>query len=151
MTALTMPRVGSHSRRLQRARRRRGTTTVEFAICLPLVLLLFFGALEFSRINMLRHTIAQAAYEGARRGIVPGATADQVRTAATDVLDSISATSYTIDVVPSTLAPETTQVTVSISLPLPENCWVPSVFFSSSTVSKSFTMEREKYETVTVP
>jgi len=130
---------------------RRGTTTVEFAICLPLVLLLFFGAMEFSRINMLRHTIAQAAYEGARRGIVPGATADQVRTTAADVLGSIWAASYTIDVVPATITPQTTQVTVSISLPLAQNCWVPSVFVSGGTVSKSFTMEREKYETVTVP
>jgi Flp pilus assembly protein TadG len=130
---------------------RRGTAAVEFAMTAPVLFLLLFGALEFSRANMLRHTIAEAAYEGARRGIVPGATADEVRGAATGILSSASAMDYTIDVAPETIAPDTPQITVNIALPLARNSWVPSLFFRERTLLKSFTMDREKYETATVP
>src|SRR5688572_28302526 len=111
------------------ARRRRATTTVEFAVTLPLVLLLFFGSIEFGRVNMLRHSAAQAAYEGARRGIVPGATADDVKTAAGQILDSTFASSYTVTVTPSTITRNTTEVTVNISLPLADNSWVVPRYF----------------------
>jgi Flp pilus assembly protein TadG len=130
---------------------RRGTTTVEFAVCLPLVLLLFFGAFEFSRVNMLRHTLSEAAYEGARRGIVPGATADDVRTVTTNVLSTAFASSYTIDVAPEEISSDEPEVTVSISLPVADNSWVSSFFFTNSTLTKSFTLRREKYDTATVP
>ncbi len=55
--------------------------TVEFAICFPLLLLFFFAAFEFCRANMIRQTADNAAYEGARRAIVPGATAEDARAA----------------------------------------------------------------------
>jgi len=130
---------------------RNGTTTVEFAVCLPLVLLLFFGSIEFSRVNMLRHTITAAAYEGARRGIVPGATADDVRTVATSVLSSASATAYTIDVVPANITADTAEVTVTVSLPISSNSWVACAFFSGQSLTRTFTLRRERYETATVP
>jgi len=131
--------------------RRRATTTVEFAVCLPLVMLLFFGSIEFARVNMLRHTLTAAAYEGARRGIVPGATADDVRTIATSVLSSAYATAYTIDVSPATITAATTEVTVTVSLPIDQNSWVASMFFSGKSLSKSFTLRREQYDTAMVP
>jgi Flp pilus assembly protein TadG len=133
------------------ARRRSATTTVEFAITLPLVLLLFFGSIEFGRVNMLRHSAAQAAYEGARRGIVPGATADDVRAAAAEILDSTFASSYTVTVTPSTITRHTTEVTVNISMPLSDNSWVVPRFFAGATLSKSFTLQREQNELVSVP
>ncbi|MBX3440075.1 MAG: pilus assembly protein, partial [Planctomycetaceae bacterium] len=57
--------------------RRGGATTVELAIVLPVLFLFVFSAIEFSRLNMLRHLASVAAYEGARQGIVLGATADE--------------------------------------------------------------------------
>jgi Flp pilus assembly protein TadG len=132
-------------------KRRSATTTVEFAVTLPLVLLLFFGSIEFGRVNMLRHSAAQAAYEGARRGIVPGATADDVRAAATEILNSTFASSYTITVTPSTITRHTTEVTVNISLPLASNSWVVPQYFAGATLSRSFTLQREHSELVSVP
>jgi Flp pilus assembly protein TadG len=131
--------------------RRSATTTVEFAVTLPLVLLLFFGSIEFGRVNMLRHSAAQAAYEGARRGIVPGATANDVKTAATQILDSTFARSYTITVTPSTITRQTTEVTVAISMPLSANSWVVPTYFAGTTLSRSFTLQREQNELVSVP
>jgi Flp pilus assembly protein TadG len=137
--------------RVRRPMRRRATTTVEFAVTLPLVMLLFFGSIEFARVNMLRHSAAQAAYEGARRGIVPGATADDVRTVAGQILDSTFASSYTITVTPSTITRNTTEVTVDISLPLTANSWVMPMYFAGKTLTRSFTLQREQNDLVSVP
>jgi Flp pilus assembly protein TadG len=120
-------------------------------VTLPLVLFLFFGSIEFARVNMLRHTVAQAAYEGARRGMVPGATADEVRTVAQEILNSAFASSYTVTVTPATITRTTTQVTVDISLPLATNSWIVPDFFAGKTMTKSFTLQREPNDLVAVP
>ena len=52
------------------ARREAGQELVEFALILPLLLLLFFGIIEFGRAILAYNTIANAAREGARQGIV---------------------------------------------------------------------------------
>ena len=52
------------------ARREAGQELVEFALILPLLLLLFLGIIEFGRAILAYNTIANAAREGARYGIV---------------------------------------------------------------------------------
>ena len=51
-------------------RREAGQELVEFALILPLLLLLFLGIIEFGRAMLAYNTIANAAREGARYGIV---------------------------------------------------------------------------------
>lgn len=48
----------------------RGQDLVEFALVLPLLVLLFFGIIEFGRVIFTYNTLANAAREGARFGIV---------------------------------------------------------------------------------
>jgi Flp pilus assembly protein TadG len=48
----------------------KGAATVEFAIILPLLLLLIFGMIEFSLLMYNKAMITNASREGARRGIV---------------------------------------------------------------------------------
>ena len=55
-----------------RSRARRGAAAVEFAVAAPLLFLFFFSALEFGRMHMVRHTIQNASYEAARRGVSMG-------------------------------------------------------------------------------
>jgi len=62
---------------------RRGAVTVEFALVVPVILLLFFAALELASMNYARHTIGFAAYEGARRVAIPGGTAADATAEAT--------------------------------------------------------------------
>ncbi len=138
------------STRRSRFAQRRGAITVEFALCLPVLLLIFFGAYEFCRANMLRHSADNAAYEGARRGIVPGATADEVRDSAQMVLDWVGAKGATIDVQPATITEETPEVTVTVEVPISANGFVAPMFMTGS-ISSSFTLARELYETSTVP
>ena len=54
--------------------RRRGVTTVEFALVLPILFTFFIGMIEFTRLSNLRHAADNAAYEAARCVVVPGAT-----------------------------------------------------------------------------
>jgi Flp pilus assembly protein TadG len=57
-----------------------GQELVEFALILPLLLLLFLGIIEFGRAMLAYNTIANAAREGARYGIVtPNSGAVQAR------------------------------------------------------------------------
>ncbi len=100
-------------RRMRTTHDRKGALTVEFAMCFPLLLLMFFAAFEFSRANMLRQTAENAAYEGARRAIVPGATADDAKNFAKKMLAIVGAKGANIDVDPKVIEEDTPEVTVT--------------------------------------
>jgi Flp pilus assembly protein TadG len=141
----------TNKRRCRLRRDRSGAVLVEFALCAPILFFFFFTAFEFSRVNMIRQSIENAAYEGSRRGIVPGATADDCKDAARVVLNSISARFANVTVTPAVIAPNTNEVTVRIDVPINENSWVAPFFFKDMTASTSMTMRRERFGTSTVP
>jgi Flp pilus assembly protein TadG len=130
---------------------RTGAVVTEFAICAPLLFFFFFASLEFSRVNMIRQSVENAVYEGARRGIVPGATAANCQASAQAVLNSISASGSTITVTPSVITKDTPQVTVTVTVPVNNNSWVIPVFFEGRNISSSMTLNRERFETSSVP
>jgi Flp pilus assembly protein TadG len=53
-------------------RNERGQSLVEFALVMPLLLLLVFGATEFSRAWLAMNTISAASREGCRLAVVTG-------------------------------------------------------------------------------
>jgi Flp pilus assembly protein TadG len=137
----------NHRRKSTRA----AVVVAEFAICAPILFLFFFASLEFSRVNMLRQSAENAVYEGARRGIVPGATATNCRDSAQVVLNSISANGATITVTPSVITKDTPEVTVAVTIPVNSNSWVFPFFFRDKSISSRMTLQRERFETSTVP
>jgi Flp pilus assembly protein TadG len=139
------------ARRIGGRHARRGAVVTEFAICAPILFFFFFAALEFSRVNMIRQSVENAVYEGSRRGIVPGATADDCRNAAQVVLNMISANNASVTVTPSEIAPTTPEVTVSISVPINSNSWVAPFFFRDKTITNSMTLRRERFGSSSVP
>jgi Flp pilus assembly protein TadG len=130
---------------------RRGAAAVEFALTASVLLLLTFAAIELSRFNQLRHTADNAVYEGVRRGIVPGATADDVLAATQSVLDIVRVRNADITVTPEVIDPDTEEITVSISVPLNDNSWAAPLFFADRSATSSLTMKREKYDYSSVP
>ncbi|MGQ3683784.1 MAG: TadE family protein [Candidatus Loosdrechtia sp.] len=50
--------------------RQKGVATIEFAIILPLLIILVFGIIEFSLLLYDKQVITNASREGARKGIV---------------------------------------------------------------------------------
>jgi Flp pilus assembly protein TadG len=74
-------------RRLRRHGPERGAAAVEFALVLPLFLLLVFGIIDFSRAFNVQLTVSDAAAEGAR-ALSTGATAAVAQQAARAVLQA---------------------------------------------------------------
>lgn len=123
--------------------RRRGVTSVEFALCAPILFLFFFAQLEFTRANMLRNALRTSCYEGCREGIIVGSTSEDIEAAATRNLKAIGFRKYDITVTPSVITDNTREVTVKISAPIAENSWYPPFFLRGVSIDNSMTMERE--------
>ena len=67
----------------------RGAVAAEFALLLPVLLLILFGIIEFGMIMYGREVVTNASREGARAGIVqriPAVTAGEITTVATNYL-----------------------------------------------------------------
>lgn len=123
---------------------RRGLVTVEMALTLPLFFLLLFAAIEFARVNTVLHTLDNATYEGTRRAILPGATAEQAESVAQVVLDAVGVMNATISVIPPILTGDESEVTVEISAPLNANAWISPTFFKDATLTRSCTFSTER-------
>ncbi len=65
---------------------RRGQGIVEFALVLPIFLLLLFGAIELGRAYLDKHLLTNAAREGARVGTLPSSTEPDVTSIIDDFL-----------------------------------------------------------------
>jgi Flp pilus assembly protein TadG len=125
--------------RNRRSRRRRGALTVEFALTAPLAFFLFFSALEFGRMNMVRHSMENAAYEGVRRGLVPNTTDAEVITATRSVLDVVSVKNPSIQV--NNAAEE---VSVTVTANFNDQGWFAPIIFYNKTLSSTLTMSKDK-------
>lgn len=132
-------------RRHPRLRGRRGSTIVEVAIVLPIVLLLFYAQLNFSRANMILNTAAHAAYRGARKGIVPGTNVAKIEADVQSELAALSITDAIVTITPSVISDETPQVTVEVSVPLLPNLFATPTFLGTTTVVRSCTLTREQF------
>ncbi len=122
---------------------RPGAVMVEMAITSGLLFLFFFAALEFSRVAMIRHSVENALYEGARKGIVPGATPAEMQTAARSILLKVGVTGATIDVSPAIIENSTREVSVRIRLPLDQGLYAPANFFRGKSLDRTLVMQRE--------
>jgi len=67
---------------------RGGQAVVEFALILPVFMLMLFGAIEFGRAYYTLHLLTNAAREGARTGALPEQLESDVSTAVDNFLDN---------------------------------------------------------------
>jgi len=137
---------------------RRGASVVEFAIVLPLFLVIVLGIIEFGRAMQVSQLVTNVAREGARRAIIPGSTNTDVQTSITTFLketlnvDGANVT-ITITVTPasgtgipgSTLADaqQGDQVTVTVSVPFDQVALLPGKFLSSTNLTGQCIMRHE--------
>jgi len=118
---------------------RRGAVTVEFALVVPIILLLFFGALDIASMNFARHTIGFAAYEGARKAAIPGNTATHATTEAIRQMGLVGlGTGAAISVTQTNTA-----VTVSIEVPSSGFSWSPLGYFANYSIRETCTLRKE--------
>jgi Flp pilus assembly protein TadG len=123
---------------------RRGAVTVEFAIVAPLVFMVVLGAVELARLNMLVNSMENAAYEGARAGIVPGATVDKVSAGAEEVLTAVGAVNGDVTVEPTVITSLSPTVACTIRIPLDDNTWVTPLFAGGVVLERTCTLNREQ-------
>src|SRR5262249_49128065 len=99
-------------------RNRWGAAAVEFAIVAPVFFLLVFGMIEYGRMVMVQQVITNAAREGARVGVLDGATTSNVTTAVSSYLTSarISGASTSVSPSPPSSASYGAPVTVTVSV-----------------------------------
>ncbi|QEG39900.1 TadE/TadG family type IV pilus assembly protein [Roseimaritima ulvae] len=70
------------------AAKRRGVAAVEFAVCLPVLILLVFGAIEAASFIFLKQSLNVAAYEGCREAIRSTGSNAEAQTKAVAILDA---------------------------------------------------------------
>ena len=122
---------------------RTGAAAVEFALVVPLLLLFIFSAIEFSRANMIRNICENAAMEGARKGILPGATAEDCLAEASELIEIMALQNATVTISPAQILPTTTEITVEVTIPLSENALPMAKFVLGKTMSQTVTLPRE--------
>jgi Flp pilus assembly protein TadG len=131
--------------RSPRRNQRRGLAVVDFALTAPLFFALVFASFEITRVNQLRNSAEIAATEGARRGIIPGATAAECIAAATTEMQNVGAGQFTVTVTPTTIENTTPTIQVTVAVPLTaQNGYFISNWFVGSQLTKSITLERER-------
>lgn len=128
----------------KRAKYRGGAAIVEFAIALPIVLLIFTGMIEISRVLLLQHSADTAAYEGARCGMVPGATSDEASKAAQLLVGAAGLKSASVTVTPTVITEDTPLITVRVEVPIAPNAWISPQWFRNSRVVSEITLFCER-------
>jgi Flp pilus assembly protein TadG len=126
----------------------RGQALVEFALILPIILLLVVGMLEFARAWNLHQVMTDAAREGARRAVLAdatnpkGQTQDSVKKAMWDRLAQFGYDPAKATMAISPLADwKSTGQAITVSLVCPYRFWaVPWMNISMRT---AFTMRNE--------
>lgn len=121
---------------------RRGVTTVEVALTFPILMLILTLSIEAARLNTLRNTLENAAYEGARRAIVPGASATDVENSVRLILRSINTKDAVVTINPATLGNSSGPVVVTVDVPIASNSWVGQT--SSRHMVRACTLSRER-------
>lgn len=103
------------------------------------------ATMEVSRVTIIRHSLDNAAYEGARVGVVPGATSDEVIAAAEAYLSNLQLAGWVVAVAPTPLTDTASEVSVVVSLPLADNSWGSRIFSPNTYLNGRSTLTTERY------
>lgn len=128
----------------KRHRKRRGSATVELAVCLPVVLLIVAGAIEGANFAFLRQTLAQSAYEGIKVAVRRNSNSAQGLVAAGGIVQqrNIQGVTFQFQPDPSTVPPGS-PITLIVTAPGDSNSQFPIGPFSGRTISVRASMAKE--------
>lgn len=104
-----------------RHRRQRGTSLVEMAIVLPLLLLVLFGMIEYGWIFLKSQQLTNAARHGARIAVTPDATTAQVQTAIDSLMADadLDGSGYSITITPGDVSTPAVGEPIEVSISVP--------------------------------
>jgi Flp pilus assembly protein TadG len=111
---------------------RTGAAAVEFAIAISVLLMIIFASIEFVRLTMLKHSVEQASYLAARKGMIIGVESKDVVQAARDHLDLFNLSGEIINVNPADITDDTRVIEVTVDVPVSGNSWISPLYFSGT-------------------
>lgn len=82
---------------------RKGTATVEAAVCVPVLVIVCLGAIELNNQYYLRRSLVIAAFEAGRLVSQDGTRSEDIISFASNVLDERGVQSYTVRLEPRNL------------------------------------------------
>lgn len=133
----------------RRYRRRRtprcGAASVEFAVCLPVIVVIVFASIEACSMIFLKQALQITAYESVRVAIAMSGTSDAAVARGNEMLTQRNVKQGSVKLAPADvqhLAPGQ-KVTVTATAPIGANRVVSSWFFSSGDLSATCVMLRE--------
>lgn len=142
-----MRRMKHSTRRKARNQDRKGAVMVEFALVVPVFILLLFTCIEFTRLNMIRNLMQDAAYYATRHCIVPGATAAEAEAEAMRMLSAMGTQDVSIVINDGNgLDENSSAVSVRITVPIASNALLASQFTGELTLEAESTMRTERYD-----
>ncbi len=127
----------------QHSRRRLGAVTVEFALCASIFFMFIFAMLEMTRFIYVQHAVQMCAYEGARAGVTPGASTDDVHQRVQNLMRATGIRVYEMSSEPAEINSLTENVSVTISCNFSDNSWVPSSFLTNRQISSQIVLQHE--------
>ena len=131
-------------RKSKNGKRNLGSVCVEFALVSPIFFLIIFASIEFARVHMIQSAAENACFEGARRGIVPGATAETCREQCEEILRIAGVQDFTVEVTPNNIDANTELVTVHADIPITSrNSFGISAFFRGRALRKEISLPRQ--------
>lgn len=130
-------------KRMKLSRKRRAAVAVEMAVISPLMFSILFGIIEFGWLFTVRHTMVNAAREGARLGALPSVSGDEIEERTLEFLEPLG-----IDDICTITVTEPTEedptVTVLISAPRSSVSLVGNFFgWTTGTIEGTASMRRE--------
>ena len=130
-----------------RRRKRWGVAAVEFAVVVPVFLLLLLGMIEFGRAIMVQQMLTNASREGARLGVLDGTTTAQVRTTVENYLTTIEGETTAVNPDPPGNAGFGQPVSVTVSVGFDQVSWLSSpMFLGGRNLSATTVMRRESVQ-----
>jgi len=129
----------------------RGVAVLEVALVLPLVTMMFFAAMEYGWMLFRVQQVTNAAREGARRAILPGAIASDAQQTVTTQMTatSMGGSGYTTTLSPSSITglAQGTQISITVQVPYTNVCLLGNMSllapFLPTYLHSSITMARE--------
>jgi Flp pilus assembly protein TadG len=123
-------------------RLRGGVAAAEFAVCLPVIVLLVLAMIESCTMIFLKQSLTVAAYEGVRVALEENAVATDVRRASQQILTERRVRGGTIAINPNNFQnlPVGQYVEVTVTAPADLNSVIPGNFFRGKTLSGTATM-----------
>jgi TadE-like protein len=126
-------------------RSRRGAAIVEFAVCLPLLMLIILGTIEATHGIFLKQGLSAAAYEGIREAIDSRSTTALARSTAEAVLRPRQIKGFNVSFTPSDVASvaRSQEITIEVSAPFSQNSPFIGHVMRDRTVTARATMIKE--------